>query len=130
MNDDQINFRILFRSPKYPVIVIDDDGLWSASNIEELGTICVMSKPGDDDGKLKVIDTTGEEFWYMPEQYALAPGFSFRKWTKKQIIELFNTSETAKEENIHYPLKSLSNKKLSKIVTDICVLLSHLTDQP
>jgi len=69
MNDDLINFRILFRSPKYPVIVVDEDGLWSASNIEKLGTICVVSKPGDDDDKLKVIDTTGEEFWYMPEQY-------------------------------------------------------------
>ena len=83
-----------------------------------------MSKPGDDDDKLKVIDTAGEQFWYMPEQYTLAPGFSFQKWTKKQIIELFNNSETAKAENIQYPLKSLSNKKLSKIVTDICDLLS------
>lgn len=123
MNDHQINFRILFRSPKYPVIVIDEDGLWSASNIEELGTICVLSKPGDEDDKLKVIDTSGEEFWYMPKQYALTPGFPFQKWTKKQIIELFNNSETAKEENIQYPLKSLSNKKLSKIVTEICDLL-------
>ena len=122
MSKEQINFRILFRSPKYPVIVIDEDGLWSALNIEELGTICVISNPVDSD-KLKVIDTNGEEFWYMPEHYALAPGFNFRKWTKKQIIELFNNSDTAKEEKIQYPLKGLTNKKLSKIVNDICDLL-------
>ena len=122
MRKEQINFRILFRSPKYPVIIIDENDLWSASNIDELGTICVISSPEDSE-KLKVIDTTGEEFWYMPEHYALAPGFNFRKWTKKQIIELFNNSDTAKEEKIQYPLKGLTNKKLSKIVNDICDLL-------
>jgi len=42
-----------------------------------------MSKPGGGDDKLKVVDTTGEEFWYMPEQYVFAQGFSFRKWTPK-----------------------------------------------
>jgi len=84
MNDDQIYFRTLFRSPKYPVIVIDEDGLCSASNIEELGTICVMSNPGDDDDELKVIDTTGKEFWYMPDKYVLAPGFFFRNGPKNK----------------------------------------------
>ena len=62
MNDDQINFRILLRNPKYPIIVVVEDDLWSAYNIEQLGTICIMSAPCRDDNKIKVIDTNGEEF--------------------------------------------------------------------
>ena len=125
MNDGQINFRILFRSPKYPVIVIAEDDIWSASGIEELGAICVISEPADDEDEIKVIDCTGEEFLYFPDQYALAPGFFGKKWNKKQIIELFNNSEAAKESNFQYPLKSLSSKRLSKIVTDICKILGQ-----
>ena len=42
---DPIYFTVFFEvfkrsRQKYPVIVINEDGLWSASNIEELGTIC------------------------------------------------------------------------------------------
>ena len=125
MNDGQINFRILFRSPKYPVIVIAEDDIWSASGIQELGAICVVSEPADDEDKITVIDCTGEEFWYFPEQYALSPAFFRKKWNKKQIIELFNNTEAAKESNMQYPLKSLSSKRLCKIVADICEILGH-----
>lgn len=123
MKDDQINFRILFRSPKYPAIVIAEDDIWPAFNIEELGTICVLSEPLDGSKNIKVVDSTGEEFWFMPEQIALAPGFMRKRWTKKQIIGLFNSSETAEESKIQYSLKSLSNKRLNVVVLEICNLL-------
>lgn len=125
MDNDQINFRVLLRSPKYPVIVISDDDIWAASGIEELGAICVLAEAVDDEDKIKVVDCTGEEFWYLPNQYALTPGFLIRKWTKKQIIDLYNNSEASKESNIQYSSKSLSSKRLSRIVTEICDILSH-----
>ena len=52
MATEQINFKVLLRSPKYPVIVIADDGLYSAFDIEELGALCVFSEPFDDDDEL------------------------------------------------------------------------------
>ena len=125
MGKEQINFRILFRSPKYPVIIISSDDLSSASNIEKLGTLCVLSEPSEDDDNVRVIDSTGEEFWYLPEHFVLSPGFFPKKWTKKQVIDLFNSSVNAKEKNIQYPLKSLSNTRLSKIIVDICEILSY-----
>ena len=125
MKDDQIYFRILFRSPKYPAIVIAEDDIWPAFDIKELGTICVLSEPLDHSDNMKVIDSTGEEFWYMHERIALAPGFMRKRWTKKQIIELFNSSETAEESKIQYSLKSLSNKRLHVIVSEICNILRH-----
>ena len=125
MNNDKIKFSVLFRSPKYPVIVIAEDDIWPATGIEELGVVCVISAPIEGDENIIVIDSTGEEFWYVPEQCAIAPGFFRKKWTKKQIIELYNNSEAAKESGIQYPVKSLSSKRLSTIVGDICGILKQ-----
>ena len=122
MSKEQINFKVLLRSPKYPVIVIGDDVLSSAYNIKQLGTLCILYKPFDDD-EPKVIDSTGAEFKYFPEHTTLMPGILNKRWTKKQIIELYNTSVNAEETNITYPLKSISNKKLSRIIGEICDLL-------
>lgn len=128
MKDDQIRFRILLRSPKYPVIVIAEDDIWPAYDIKELGAVCYISEPTENSDNIKVIDSSGEEFWYLPKQVALAPGFMQRKWTKKKIIDLFDQSETAKEKYMRYSTKSLSNKRLATIVADICSILSHNND--
>jgi hypothetical protein len=120
---EQINFKVLLRSPKYPAIVISEDGLFSAYNIKQLGTLCVLSETFDEDDKIRVIDSSGCEFVYFQEHKAIMPGILNKKWTKKQIIELFNNSMNANETNIKYPLKSLSSKKLSRIIGEICELL-------
>lgn len=120
---EQINFKVLLRSPKYPAIVISEDGLFSAYNIKQLGTLCVLSETFDEDDKIRVIDSSGYEFIYFQEHKAIMPGILNKKWTKKQIIELFNNSANANETKIKYSLKSLSNKKLSRIIGEICELL-------
>ena len=72
---------------------------------------------------IQVIDSTGEEFWYSPDQFVLTPGFAFKRWTKKRIVETFNSSKNAVELMQEYSMKSLSNKRLDKIVRDIRELL-------
>ena len=115
-------FNILFRRPIYPLIIIAQDGiLMSAFNINELAACClaaITSKEGD---IIKAIDSTGEEFWYSPENCTIAPGFAFKKWTKRKIIDLYNSSLVM--EDTTYPDKSLSNKRLDAIISDICKLL-------
>ena len=123
MANEQINFKILLRPPKYPVIVIADDGLYSAYSIKQLGTLCVISEPLDDDDELKIVDSSGSEFIYFPEHTALMPGILNKRWTKKQLIELYNSSVNAEENDITYSQKSISNKKLSQIIGEICELL-------
>lgn len=125
MKDDQIQFRILFRSPIYPVIVLAEDDIWPANNINELGSVCYVSEPPKDRESIKVVDSRGEEFLYLPDQVALTPGIKRKKWTKRQFIELFDNSETAKEKNLQYSQKLLPNKKLTTIVADICSVLRH-----
>ncbi len=126
MKKKRIKFNILFRGPEYPVIVISsEDELSSAYNIDQLATQCIFSEPPANETYVKIIDSTGEEFWYEPKLFVLSPGFLRKIWTKKQIIELFNNSLNAKEDNLSYPLKSISNKKLSRIITDICEILYY-----
>ena len=125
MSKEQISFKVLLRSPEYPAIVISEDGLSSAYNIKQLGTLCVLSETLDEDDKIKVVDSSGCEFIYFQEHKAIIPSILNKKWTKKQIIELFNNSTNANENKIKYPLKSLSNKKLSQIIDEICELLRN-----
>jgi len=96
MKKDRIEFKILFRNPVYPVIIISRDQLFAAENIQNLALALLQSHPPKEKDYIKVIDSTGEEFWHTPDLDALAPGFAFKKWTKKQIIELFNNSVNSK----------------------------------
>ena len=123
MDQEQIEFNALFRNPEYPVIVISEDKLTAATNIKELAESCLASKIPEGETVINAIDSSAEEFWYSPDNFAIAPGFAFKKWTKKQIVELYNSSSNAKKSEEKYPLKSLSNKKLSRIIGDICKLL-------
>ncbi len=119
----QIEFNIILRKPKYPVIVVSNEKLYSAFNIKQLAKSCISSLPIENKTIIQVVDSTGEEFWYSPEQYILSPGFSFKKWTKKRIIEAFNNSKNAKDSTQEYSMKSLSSKRLEKIIRDICEML-------
>ena len=120
---EKIEFNIIMRKPKYPVIILSAERLYSAFNIKQLAKNCVFSTPVEGKKYIQVIDSTGEEFWYSPDQCVLSPGFSFKKWTKKQLIEIFNCSSNAKVSMQEYSMKSLSAKRLEKIVGDISELL-------
>ncbi|MGD8702177.1 MAG: hypothetical protein PVG51_00995 [Desulfosarcina sp.] len=118
-----IKFSVIFRSPKYPVFVIDKERLFSAFSIDELAECCISSTPHNGRSIVQVVDASGEEFWYSPDQCALSPGFSFKKWTKKEIIEEYNNSINAQLSEQQYSTKSISSKRLEKVVYDICNLL-------
>ena len=120
---NKIKFSVIFRSPKYPVFVVDKVRLYSAFNIDELAGCCISSTPLEGREIVQVVDSTGEEFWYSPDHYALSPGFSFKKWTKKKIIEEYNNSINAQMSEQQYSTKSISSRKLERIVYDICKLL-------
>jgi len=119
----QKEFKIIFRKPKYPVIVISAERLYSAYIIKKLATYCISAIPVDDRKIIPVVDSTGEEFWYSPEHHALSPGFSFKKWTKKRLIETYNSSSNAEDSEREYSMKSLSAKRFDKIFRDICEML-------
>lgn len=116
-------FCILLRKPIYPLIVISSDNLYSAFNIRELARNCMRSTIVGQEGYIKAIDSTGAEFCYYPEHCAITPGFLSKRWTKKQIVEMYNESSNSNTSEQKYSTKSLSAKRLEKVVSDICNLL-------
>lgn len=123
LNNEEFTFRVLLRKPKYPVIVIAKDDIRPAYRLKELATVCYLSEPRENSNIIKMIDSSGEEFWCSKENGGMTPGFFSKKWTKNKIVDLFNESATAKENDMQYSTKSLSNKRLATIVTEICDIL-------
>ena len=110
------DFGVLFREPKFPVIGYAGDVLFSAVEIRGLASILVGLEPSSGKDKARVVDATGEEFWYLREKCVLAPGFTIRRWTKRQIIDLYNSHVESEQA---YGVRSLSSKRLSEIVSEI-----------
>ena len=125
----EIEFRILLRAPIYPVIIVSADQLHSAFNINELAEQCLNATPDDGKDIVKAIDSSGKEFWYSPNVFTIVPGFVSRKWTKKKIIELYNESAGIKGTELEYPVKSLSTKKLDRIIFDLSKRLKYVFSQ-
>ncbi|MCF6150388.1 MAG: hypothetical protein E3K37_17270 [Candidatus Kuenenia sp.] len=124
---EKIDIKVL-RNPVFPVIIISKAKLYSSRNPKSLALRLLSAQPLDGEDSVQIIDNTGEEFCYYQERQCII--FTINNiWTKKRIIDLFNESANAKEVNVKYPAASLSNKKLSKIISDICVLIEYSNKQ-
>ena len=118
-----MDFGVLFRKPVFPVIGLGGDVLFSAPGLKTLAPILVGLAPSAGEDIIKLVHSTGEEFWYSPEQRVLSPGFMGRRWAKRQILDLYN-SHIGTDRG--YSVRSLSNKRLSVIVAEISALIRTL----
>jgi len=90
MNDGERTLGVLFRPPRFPVIVFAPARVGAARRLAGLATVLAAlppSRPGTD---VKIVDPTGEESWFDTEHCVLSPGFAIRRWTKKQISDAYN----------------------------------------
>ena len=117
------DFGVLFRGPIFPVVGFVDDRLFSALNLKTLASILIRFVPSSGKDIVKLVDATGEEFWYSGEQRILSPGFLCKRWTKRQIIDLYNIHVGSDR---RYSARSLSNKRLRDIVAEISDLIRSL----
>lgn len=122
MNKDRKILSVKFRTPQFPVIVFTGTQILASKTAAELSGLLLSLPRQSSLPHTKIIDPSGEDFWFNSQPAVLAPGFAFKKLTKKKIIDLYNsTRETGLEA---YTVGSLSNKRLTQIVTEICDLLS------
>lgn len=105
------------------MIIISRDELLTGGSTKTLALSLLIFTPQEGKSYTPIIDSTGEKFWYNFDSEILSPGFTFKRWTKKRIIDLFNASPNSKKMENPYPLKSISNKRLSNIIKDICQLI-------
>ena len=119
---------LLFRKPVFPVICDLNGHLISARTEKELEHHASNWK-GDKYETCTLIDYTAEDWCFNPGVPALSPLTGRNRWIKKDIIELFNNSSLAHEAKMSYSTKSLSAKRLDRIINDIVKLINTANQQ-
>lgn len=114
--------RYFARRPTFPVICIIGRELIGAHTAPQLETrLAAISM---DRTKLyDLFDATGDGWYIHPDMMVVSP-LSFKTWTKKKIIDLFNLCPTAQAYGLIYSDRSLSAKRLAVIAAEIVAWLN------
>ncbi len=111
----------MHRAIFFPVIIIDDENLYSARDMEQLNHLLLRCKQPYD-RFIKFIDATGYEFLFEPPVLALVPNVLREDfpWKKKELYRLY-------EESPNKPCNIADPKKLmKKPIEDIIIHLADL----
>lgn len=110
----------LFRRPRLPVIIDTGKDLASVKTWAECERRLAMSAFSDKNAK-PVIDVTAEGFVLHPDMMTISPLTAKKRWTKREIIELYNRRK--KPGSPAYEPRSLGNKRVEAVVSEIVDLL-------
>ncbi|MDH5718907.1 MAG: hypothetical protein OEZ22_14870 [Spirochaetia bacterium] len=113
--------KIAISKPILPVIIFSENKLYSADKYVDLENILIKIIKDIKINDIKIIDSTGGEYFFMEKIFSIMPDFFGHRFSKKQIIDLFNNNCKNKENR--YEIKSLSNKKIAEIVKHIAELI-------
>ena len=111
----------IFRLPRFPVILDTGEALIHANSRSQLASK-VAKIAFVDNGKKDIIDAKADGFCLYPEKMFVAPAITSRRWTKLQIIELYNAKRQAGAPEIR--TTSLGSRSLESIVGEAVKLLS------
>ena len=108
----------MFRKPKFPLIGNFEGHFISAQNTRELTR--KLSKISLEDKTYNFLDSTGEGWAIYTEHMVISPIATKKRWTKKEIIALFNERKNLElADGEMYSEKSLSSKRVHKIIYDL-----------
>lgn len=111
-----------YRDIVYPVIIIDDEDLYSARDMKQLTYMLLRCRPPYD-RFIKFIDATGYEFLFEPPVLALVPNVMRQDfpWKKKEILELYTASPNKTGDMVD--VKKLSKKPIEDIIIHLADLI-------
>ena len=112
----------MFRWPRLPVIIISPQGVAAAADRRQLARVLAGLPESSDAWDVRVVDPTGWEFWFSTKDHVLAPGFAVKRWTKRQLIDLYNESRHGDQRR--YEVVSLQNYRFERIVNEIARLVT------
>ena len=112
----------IFRLPRFPVILDVGETLIHASSKAQLVSKVAKIRLSDN-GKKDIIDAKADGFILYPEKMFVAPAITSRRWTKLQIIELYNTKKSACAPELR--TTSLGSRSPESIVGEVIELLSR-----
>ncbi len=119
-----MEIKYVFRKPKFPII-INLDGQVIAATQQNLPAQLNQFELTLNTC-YEAIDKSGEGFglYVYDVCFALSPLVAKKKWTKLELIRLYNNRKNKVDEKI-YSEKSLSSKRFDDILSDISSLLKN-----
>ena len=119
-----MDIKYVFRKPKFPIIINLDGHVIAATQqnlLTQLRQFELTLKTC-----YEAIDKSGEGFglYVYDVCFAISPLVVKKKWTKVELIRLYNNRKNKVGEKI-YSEKSLSSKRFDKILSDINNLLKN-----
>ena len=117
-----MQMKFLFRKPQFPILGSIDGHFISAKTSTSLSKkiSTIQLAPGE---SYDLVDNRGEGWSLHVNEMTISPLTFKKRWTKKEIIKMFNERKNPKCGNHElYPEKSLSAKRLDKIICDIAEL--------
>jgi hypothetical protein len=112
----------LFRKPHYPVIC-DIDGYVIAAKSEKSLVKHLSEIELDLEKTYDLVDSTAEGWVFSPKHMFVSPLTLKKKWSKKDVISIFNNRINSSSEEVQYSEKSLSSKRFERVFGDIVDLL-------
>ena len=114
----------LFRRPQYPVLIDLDGTLLAAKSAKSLlKKLSVLDLPLE--ANYPAIDSAGEGWglYLFPGAAVLSPLTIKKRWSKREVIHLYNQRTNRAKDDLLYSEKSLSSKRLDRIIREIADLL-------
>jgi hypothetical protein len=112
----------LFRFPRFPVVIDTGESLIHAKSRAHLETKLAKITFADE-AKLDIIDSNAEGFALYPKTMLVTPIIGIRRWTKVQIIDLYNSKKKPGAPQLRST--SLGSRSLERIVSEVVELLSQ-----
>jgi hypothetical protein len=114
--------KYFFRPPNFPVICAVQGVLIGAETPEQyMEQVGAMNLPPGE--LLPFVDATGEGWIFDTDHMIISPITSKKRWTKKEVIDMFNKSCTSKQIGKEYSSRSLSSKRFNRIMAEIVALI-------
>lgn len=110
----------VFRKAIYPLLIESDTCVCGIENEEQLHSVLIANSYIEKN-TYQIIDASGEGWSYTPEIDVISPLSINKRWTKNNIIDFYNAHST-RSKTSQLTVKSLSNKKVAQIITEI---ISH-----
>lgn len=117
------------RAPKFPIIVRSRAGLLAVKSRRHVNRVLTVDLfPGEK--PYDVIDVTGEGFSLYGNRMIISPLTLKKRWTKREMIALYNNEIEDSDQASLYPTTSLSSQRVEQIVREIVALISQRRSEP
>lgn len=120
--------RYLFRQPRFPLLVESEFRVFGAYDQEKIQTM-IAKDAFNADAFYQVIDSNGEGWSFYAKYAVISPLCVKKRWNKPKIIEFFNQSLEKAGLPQRFVGRSLSSKRLERVILEIIEFEDTLEDQ-